>query len=69
AVRLQVRTVASFSAHADQAELTAWVRRIPSVGRAYCVHGDEDEAAALTQYLRSVGYRAEVPTRNVTVEV
>jgi len=69
AVRLEVRTVASFSAHADQAEITGWVRRIPSVGRVYCVHGEEDEATALAQHLGTLGYHAEVPTRNATVEV
>ncbi|HLW46170.1 MAG TPA: MBL fold metallo-hydrolase [bacterium] len=67
-VRLQVREVAAFSAHADAAELTAWVARLPRVGRIYCVHGEEPGSLALAAALRARGYAADMPTRGQQVD-
>ncbi|NVK40868.1 MAG: MBL fold metallo-hydrolase [Oceanospirillaceae bacterium] len=41
-VRASVHTINGFSAHADQAELLEWHRRIGEPGRTFLVHGDED---------------------------
>lgn len=68
-VRLQVRAAHAFSAHADRDELVAWIRRIPRVGRIYCVHGEEGQAQALTGRLAELGLRAVVPERGEQVEV
>jgi metallo-beta-lactamase family protein len=68
-VRLQIHQLAEFSAHADGGELTAWVARLPRVGRIYCVHGEEAGAAALASSLQANGYAAEVPVRGQQVDV
>jgi len=61
-VAIQVARIDAFSAHADRNELLAWARRVPDVGRAFCVHGDEAPATALAQALSEVRVKASVPT-------
>jgi metallo-beta-lactamase family protein len=61
-VKIRVERVEAFSAHADHSELLAWARRVPEVGRAFCVHGDEAPAQALAQALSVAGVKATVPT-------
>jgi metallo-beta-lactamase family protein len=61
-VAIRVARADAFSAHADRRELLAWVRRIPHVGRAFCVHGDEGPAGALARALSDSGIPAAVPT-------
>jgi metallo-beta-lactamase family protein len=68
-VRLTVRTLPSFSAHADAPELMAWVSRMPSVGRISLVHGEEAESLALAARLRDAGYDAGVPDARVPIAV
>ena len=67
-VRLQVQVLPSFSAHAGRSELLAWVRKIPKVGRIYCVHGEENQSLALARQLAEIGFAAEVPTRGQTIQ-
>lgn len=67
-VHLQIHQLSEFSAHADGAELLAWVARLPRVGRIYCVHGEEAESLALAAALRTEGHAAVVPVRGQRVE-
>lgn len=51
-VRLQVRRIDSYSAHADQGELVAWARaRSPIAGSLFLMHGEEAATAALARAL------------------
>jgi len=68
-VRLEVRRIDAFSAHADRTNLLAWVRRIPKVGRIFLVHGEEAQAISLAGCLRSQGFDAAVPDRGQRVTV
>ncbi len=68
-VCLGVDVLPAFSGHADGAELLAWVRKIPRVGHAYCVHGEEAQALALAGRLTAAGYAADVPTPGQIIEV
>jgi metallo-beta-lactamase family protein len=68
-VRLRVAVLAAFSAHADGAELVEWVQRVPKVGRAYCVHGEEGEAAGLAGVLSARGIPTEIPPRGQPITV
>lgn len=52
AVRLQVRRIDSYSAHADKSELVAWVRgRRPIAGSLFLTHGEEPAVRALAAAL------------------
>jgi metallo-beta-lactamase family protein len=68
-VRLQIHRLDAFSAHADREELSAWVRKLPSVGRIYCVHGEATQSSSLATHLRTLGFTAEVPERGQQIEV
>jgi len=62
-VRLQVRVLDSFSAHADRDELLAWVGRLPRVGQVLCVHGEESQSLVFADRLTSRGVAVRVPER------
>lgn len=68
-VRLQVHKLESFSSHADSEELLGWARRIPRVGKIYCVHGEERQSLALAGRLAALGFAAEVPQRGQEVTI
>jgi metallo-beta-lactamase family protein len=61
-VKIRVERVDAFSAHADRNGLLAWARRVPEIGQAFCVHGDEAPATALAQALLEARVKASVPT-------
>lgn len=47
-VRARVRSLGSYSAHADHSELVAWVtKRLPAHGAIFLTHGEDEERAAL----------------------
>ena len=69
AVALRVERADAFSAHADRQELLAWARRLPGIGRAFCVHGDEGPATALAGALSSHAIPASVPVVGQTETV
>ena len=52
-VHAVVHTINGFSAHADQAELVAWHRRIAGVATTFLVHGEPPAMAALARLLPS----------------
>jgi len=50
-VRASIHTINGFSAHADQAELLAWHRKIEGVGKTFLVHGDEPAMREFAKHL------------------
>ncbi len=66
-VRARIHTINGFSAHADQAELLAWHRRIGSPGRTFLVHGEEETMSRFAKLLK--GARVEMPTLNQEFEL
>ncbi len=61
-VRAEVRSVTSYSAHADADQLTAWLSAMPEPDTAYVVHGEPDAAATLAERLDvDLGWNAVVP--------
>jgi len=59
--RADVEVIDGYSAHADQHELRAWVKRLGGpIRRAFVVHGEPDAALAMAQILREEGVREVV---------
>jgi metallo-beta-lactamase family protein len=55
-VRAQVKSLGSYSAHADHSELVAWVKaRLPAHGALFLTHGEDEERAALRESLIAGG--------------
>ncbi|MGV3651557.1 MAG: MBL fold metallo-hydrolase RNA specificity domain-containing protein [Devosia sp.] len=55
-VRARIRSMDSYSAHADHTELMAWVAaRLPAHGALFLTHGEDEERRALRQALVSNG--------------
>ncbi len=67
AVRAAIHTINGFSAHADQAELLAWHRKIGSPERTFLVHGEELAMAKFAE--RLAGSRVDMPTLNQVFEL
>jgi metallo-beta-lactamase family protein len=68
-VAIRTERAEAFSAHADRRELLAWALRVPKIGRAFCVHGDEEPALAHAAALSAHGIPGAVPTIGQTVTV
>jgi metallo-beta-lactamase family protein len=74
-VRCRVKTISGLSAHADQAELDAWIGHFGRAGQAdgrpravYVTHGEPDAAGAFaTRIRRDLGVEALVPALGETV--
>ncbi len=69
-VRCTVRSIAGFSAHADESELLDWIGRFRDgkvAGQAgyprriFLVHGDPDAQLALEPKVRALGFETHVP--------
>ena len=69
-VRCKVRSIAGFSAHADEGELLDWLRRFgdgkrPSdpgfPRRVFLVHGDPEAQVALEPKVKALGFETHVP--------
>lgn len=78
-VRCKVRSIAGFSAHADENELLDWIGRFASGKRpgdsgfprkVFLVHGDPDAQTALEPKVRDLGFETHVPRwhQRVTLE-
>ncbi len=59
-VRAHIHTINGFSAHADQAELLTWHRKIGTPARTFLVHGDEDAMQHFSALLKNT--LVEMPT-------
>ncbi len=68
--RAEVETIDGYSAHADRAELRAWIRKLGGpVRRAFVVHGEEPALGAMAALLREEGVReVHVPAHGETFE-
>jgi metallo-beta-lactamase family protein len=63
--RAEVETIGGYSAHADRAELRAWVRRLGGpIRRAFVVHGEAPALAAMTTILREEGVREVIQPKH-----
>jgi metallo-beta-lactamase family protein len=62
-VRAQIRSLESFSRHADAAEILRWLQTFPAAPRtAFIVHGEPDAAGALAEMIRkSLKWRTHIP--------
>lgn len=68
-VRLAVRVLHTFSAHADRDELLQWTTRIPRAGQVLCVHGEDGPSRAFAERLTARGIPARLPARGEPVAV
>ncbi len=60
AVKARIRTIESFSAHADQGELVAWVKaRLPVRSRVFLTHGEPEAMRAFRGKLAEAGLDPE----------
>jgi metallo-beta-lactamase family protein len=66
AVRARIHTINGFSAHADQAELLAWLKA-SAPARTFLTHGEEPTMQAFAARLG--GTRVEMPLRHQTFEL
>ncbi len=69
--RAEVESITGYSAHADKAELRAWVRRLGGpIRRAFVVHGEPPALEAMAGILREEGIKdVRVPQHGETVEL
>jgi metallo-beta-lactamase family protein len=55
-VRAQIKTLGTYSAHADHSELMAWIKaRLPAHGALFLTHREDDERVALRDALVAEG--------------
>jgi metallo-beta-lactamase family protein len=60
AVKARIRTIESFSAHADQGELVQWVKaRLPVRNRIFLSHGEPEAMVAFREKLAEAGLEPE----------
>jgi len=61
-VRARVASIAGFSAHADEDELSRWLATFPSPARrSFLVHGEPGALAAALARMERLGWPAQVP--------
>jgi metallo-beta-lactamase family protein len=62
-VRAQIRSLESFSRHADYVEILRWLRTFPRAPKtAFIVHGEPEASAALADLIRrSLKWKTHVP--------
>jgi metallo-beta-lactamase family protein len=70
-VRASIYTIGGLSAHADQAELLAWLRNFRQPPRhTYVVHGEVEAAEFFRGVIgRELGWNASLPQAHSTVEI
>ncbi|HYM82933.1 MAG TPA: MBL fold metallo-hydrolase RNA specificity domain-containing protein, partial [Candidatus Dormibacteraeota bacterium] len=77
-VRCTIRSISGFSAHADEPELLAWVKRFADgkrggepgfPKRVFLVHGDPDAQQAIEPKVRALGFDTFVPVWRQVVEL
>jgi metallo-beta-lactamase family protein len=63
-VRCQVRSISGFSAHADEAQLLAWLANFQTGGtpvHVFLVHGEPGAQAAIEPKIQALGFRTTIP--------
>jgi metallo-beta-lactamase family protein len=70
-VRCQVRSIAGFSAHADESQLLDWLRNFAGSPprRVFLVHGDPEAQTAIEPKIRALGYDTHIPAWRETVDL
>jgi len=70
-VRAQVSNIDSYSAHADSAELLAWLRKIRGApSQVYVCHGEPGASDAFRQRIgEQLGWQVRVPEHMECVDV
>lgn len=70
-VKLQIKAIGGYSAHADKKALCYWVRQMKdSLKKVFVVHGEEGPAMALSQYIEDhLGLPTQVPEIGQVVEL
>ncbi len=70
-VRAQIKSISSYSAHADQKGLVEWISAIQKpIKKVFVVQGEEKPASALAQIIKDrMGIAAEVPKLGQVVEL
>ena len=58
-VRAKIHTINGFSAHADQAELLAWHKKLGTPARTFLVHGEEETMEHFSKLLKDT--QVEMP--------
>jgi len=66
-VQARIHTINGFSAHADQAELLAWHRRIGNPERTFLVHGEQETMRRFSALLKNT--RVEMPAPHQVFEL
>jgi metallo-beta-lactamase family protein len=66
-VKARIHTINGFSAHADQAELLAWHRRVGAPERTFLVHGEEETMHSFASLLENT--RVEMPAPHQEFQV
>lgn len=70
AVNASVHTINGFSAHADQAELLAWLRCFKNSPEIFIVHAEEETAVSFAELVRGrFGFVAHVPHKGESFEI
>jgi metallo-beta-lactamase family protein len=69
-VRAQIRSIDSFSRHADAQEILRWLGSFKRPPKKTCViHGEPEASAALAEAIRKLGWNASVPEYLDTLEL
>jgi metallo-beta-lactamase family protein len=71
-VRCQIRSIAGFSAHADEPQILAWLRNFAAgrrPRRVFLVHGDPDAQTAIEPKIKALGLATYVPHWREAVEL
>lgn len=63
-IHAEIRDVTAFSAHADKIQLAEWIAGFKRLDRVYVIHGEEEEAKALSE---AIGQ--EKPNAKVSIPV
>jgi len=69
-VEAQVVTIDGLSAHADQAELTAWLKDAAPPRQTFVVHGEAAARQGFAEHItRTLGWTTNCPEKGQTVEL
>ena len=69
-VKARVATIAGFSAHADEGEISRWLSTFPSApGRTFLVHGEPLALEAARARMERLGWKAQVPAHMEEVQL
>ena len=71
AVRATIKNIAGYSAHADQAQLLAWLKpQRLNLKKVFVVQGEEEASSILSEKIRDeLAIEAEIPEANKVYEL